>query len=253
MPDCLSIVLAGGQGERLRPLTNERTKPAVPFGGHYRIIDFVLSNLINSGLLRIKVLTQFKADSLLQHLKKGWNLPPMLDQFIDPVPAQMRTGKSWYKGSSDAVFQNLHHIDNTAAQNVCIFGGDHIYRMDVRQALKFHEANNADVTMVAIPQPVSLASSFGVITADNSSRMIDFQEKPKNPESMPNDPSKAYCSTGIYIFKTGVLKESIIKDSEVKNSNHDFGKDIIPSLYKKIKAMVYNLENNKIPGVTEQE
>jgi glucose-1-phosphate adenylyltransferase len=253
MANCLSIVLAGGQGERLRPLTNERAKPAVPFGGHYRIIDFALSNLINSGLTRIKVLTQFKADSLLRHLKHGWYLPPMLDQFIDPVPAQMRTGNSWYKGSADAVFQNLHHIENSNADTVCVFGGDHIYRMDVRQMLDFHEDNGADVTVAAIPQPLSMASSFGIITADERWNMVDFQEKPSKPEPMPGDSSHALCSMGMYIFKAGVLSEALRQDAKNEDSAHDFGKNIIPSLFKRVKVMVYNFFDNKVPGMTPSE
>lgn len=253
MAHCLSIVLAGGQGERLRPLTNERAKPAVPFGGHYRIIDFALSNLINSGLLQIKVLTQFKADSLLRHLKHGWYLPPMLDQFIDPVPAQMRMGDSWYKGSADAVYQNLHHIENAHADTVCIFGGDHIYRMNVRQMMDFHEDNSADVTVAAIPQPLLAASSFGIITADDRWNMVNFQEKPTKPEPMPGDATHALCSMGIYIFKAGILSQVIREDAINEDSAHDFGKNIIPSLFKKVKVMVYNFFENKVPGMTPSE
>lgn len=253
MPNCLSIVLAGGQGERLRPLTNERAKPAVPFGGHYRIIDFVLSNLINSGLHRIIVLTQFKSDSLLRHLKNGWHLPPILDQFIDAVPAQMRTGNSWYKGSADAVFQNLHHIENRNADTVCVFGGDHIYRMDVRHMLAFHNANKADVTVAAIPQPVEVASAFGVITADDSWRMVDFAEKPAHPKPMPGDSTKALCSMGIYIFSADILSETVREDAKRENSEHDFGKNIIPAIFHKVKVMVYNFLDNNIPGMTARE
>jgi len=253
MPNCLSIVLAGGQGERLRPLTNERAKPAVPFGGHYRIVDFVLSNLINSGLLRIIVLTQFKADSLLRHLKHGWYLPPILDQFIDPVPAQMRTGNSWYKGSADAVYQNLHHIENRRADTVCVFGGDHIYRMDVRHMLAFHNANDADVTVAAIPQPIETASAFGVITADDGWRMVDFAEKPSKPKPMPGDQTKSLCSMGIYVFSAQILKEAVVEDAKKEDSDHDFGKNIIPSLFHKSKVMVYNFMDNNISGMTARE
>ncbi len=253
MSNPLSIVLAGGQGERLRPLTNERTKPAVPFGGHYRIIDFVLSNLINSGLLKIKLLTQFKADSLLRHLKQGWYLPAMLDQFIDPVPAQMRTGHSWYKGSADAVFQNLHHIENAKADPVLILSGDQIYRMDMRQMLRFHENQDADITIAATPQPLKIASSFGVIATDENLRMIDFQEKPANPPAMPSHPEYAYCSAGIYIFRTSVLKDAVIADSQNEDSNHDFGKNIIPAIYKNHKIVVYNIDENQVPGINKKE
>lgn len=253
MANCLSIVLAGGQGERLRPLTNERAKPAVPFGGHYRIIDFVLSNLINSGLHRIIVLTQFKSDSLLRHLKLGWHLPDILDQFIDAVPAQMRTGDSWYKGSADAVYQNLHHIENRRADTVCVFGGDHIYRMNVRHMLEFHHSHNADVTVAALPQPIEIASSFGIITADDSWRMVDFEEKPSKPKPMPGNPTKSLCSMGIYVFSSQMLKDAVIEDAKKEDSAHDFGKNIIPALFKKAKVMVYNYMDNNLPGITERE
>ena len=253
MKSIISIVLAGGQGERLRPLTNDRAKPAVPFGGHYRIIDFVLSNLVNSGLLRTIVLTQFKSDSLLRHLKKGWFLPPLLDQFVDAVPAQMRTGNHWYKGSADAVFQNLHHIRNHKADTVCVFGGDHIYRMNVQHMLKFHFDSNADATVACIPCPISEAHQFGIVTADESWRITDFKEKPQHPEPMPGDDGKSLCSMGIYIFKTDVLAEAVARDAENAGSVHDFGKSIIPAIYRSVKVMAYNFFDNPVPGQTEQE
>ena len=253
MKSIISIVLAGGQGERLRPLTNDRAKPAVPFGGHYRIIDFVLSNLVNSGLLRIIVLTQFKSDSLLRHLKRGWFLPPLLDQFVDAVPAQMRTGNHWYKGSADAVFQNLHHISNHNADTVCIFGGDHIYRMNVQHMLKFHFDANADATVACIPCPLAEAHQFGIVSADNSWRITEFREKPKDPQAMPGDGSRALCSMGIYAFKSDVLAEAISRDAERSNSAHDFGKDIIPSIFRDRKVMAYNFFDNPVSGQTETE
>lgn len=253
MKSILSIVLAGGQGERLRPLTNERAKPAVPFGGHYRIIDFVLSNLVNSGLLRILVLTQFKSDSLLRHLKKGWNLPHILDQFIDAVPAQMRMGEHWYKGSADAVYQNLHHVENARADTVCVFGGDHIYRMNVRHMLDFHFSNNADATVAVIPCPIAEASGFGVVGADDAWRITDFAEKPANPKPMPGDPNRALCSMGIYAFKADVLAAAVSEDAARKNSAHDFGKDIIPAIFHSKKIMAYNFFDNPVPGATEKE
>lgn len=253
MKSIISIVLAGGQGERLRPLTNDRAKPAVPFGGHYRIVDFVLSNLVNSGLLRIIVLTQFKSDSLLRHLKRGWFLPPLLDQFIDAVPAQMRTGNHWYKGSADAVHQNLHHIYNHNADTVCIFGGDHIYRMNVQHMLKFHFDTDADVTVGVIPCPLAEAHQFGIVTADQSWRMVDFKEKPEHPSPMPTDATQALCSMGIYVFKTDVLAESITHDAERHDSAHDFGKSIIPALFREKKVMAYNFYDNPVPGQTEEE
>ncbi len=254
MKPVLSIVLAGGQGERLRPLTDERAKPAVPFGGHYRIIDFVLSNIVNSGLFRILVLTQFKADSLLRHLKRGWHLPALLDHFIDAVPAQMRVGKHWYKGSADAVFQNLHHIFNSGPENVCIFGGDHIYRMNCLHFIEFHESTDADVTIAVIPQPTKEARSFGVISCDSSWRVTDFKEKPKEPEAMPGNSKMSLCSMGIYIFKVETLIDAVRRDSDDDGSAHDFGKDIIPSLLKKkMKIMAYNFAENPVPGANPQE
>jgi glucose-1-phosphate adenylyltransferase len=253
MKSVLSIVLAGGQGERLRPLTDERAKPAVPFGGHYRIIDFVLSNIINSDLYQILVLTQFKSDSLLRHMKRGWYLPPLLDQFIDAVPAQMRTGHHWYKGSADAVFQNLHHIHNARAETVCIFGGDHIYRMDVRHMLDFHNSNGADATIAVIPCPRKEAHYFGIVKADKRWKVVDFLEKPKDPPPMPGSRSKSLCSMGIYIFNADVLCDAVTEDSKNKKSVHDFGKNIIPSIFKKKRVMAYNFMDNPVPGMTEQE
>lgn len=253
MKPVLSIVLAGGQGERLRPLTDERAKPAVPFGGHYRIIDFVLSNIVNSGIFRILVLTQFKADSLLRHLKKGWHLPALLDQFIDAVPAQMRIGKHWYKGSADAVFQNLHHIFNSGPENVLIFGGDHIYRMNCLHFIEFHEKTDADITIAVVPQPLKEARSFGIIACDKNWQVIDFKEKPKDPPAMPGNPKMSLCSMGIYIFKTEVLVEAVRRDAENESSAHDFGKDIIPALFKNKKVMAYNFAENPVPGANPQE
>jgi len=253
MKPVLSIVLAGGQGERLMPLTGDRAKPAVPFGGHYRIIDFVLSNIINSGLFRILVLTQFKADSLLQHLKRGWHLPALLDQFIDAVPAQMRTGKNWYMGSADAVYQNLHHIYNSGAENVCIFGGDHIYRMNVLHFIDFHEKTEADVSVSVIPYPRKEAQGFGIVEAGADWRMVDFKEKPKDPPPMPGDPTMSLCSMGIYIFRTEVLIDAIKRDAKDKASSHDFGRDVLPSLFKGKRVMAYNFAENPVPGATMQE
>lgn len=253
MKSVLSIVLAGGQGERLRPLTDERAKPAVPFGGHYRIIDFVLSNLINSDLNRILVLTQFKSDSLLRHMKRGWYLPPLLDQFIDAVPAQMRTGHHWYKGSADAVFQNLHHVQNAGADTVCVLGGDHIYRMNVRHMLDYHQSTDADLTVAVIPCPRAEAHGFGITKVDRKWRVVDFIEKPKDPPPMPGDRKSSLCSMGIYVFKADVLEDIVAKDAKKDGSTHDFGKDILPAMFKKNKVMAYNFAQNPVPGTTEQE
>jgi glucose-1-phosphate adenylyltransferase len=253
MSDTLAFILAGGEGTRLLPLTRDRAKPAVPFGGRYRIVDFVLSNLVNSGVLKIKVLTQFKSESLNRHLKKGWFINPILDQYIDPVPAQMRTGKSWYLGSADAVYQNLNLIDDSSANTICVFGSDHIYRMDIRQMIGFHKENDADMTVAAIPFPIKEASSFGVIGIDKTWRMINFNEKPTEPFPVPGDKTRALISMGIYIFKRDFLVDAITKDHNDKGSNHDFGKNIIPATYKKSKIMVYDFSGNEFPGMTESE
>ncbi|PIR17630.1 MAG: glucose-1-phosphate adenylyltransferase [Deltaproteobacteria bacterium CG11_big_fil_rev_8_21_14_0_20_49_13] len=253
MPNVIAFVLAGGEGTRLRPLTQDRAKPAVPFGGRYRIIDFVLSNLVNSGIYKIKVLTQFKSESLNRHLKKGWFISPILDQYIDPVPAQMRTGNTWYQGSADAVFQNMNILNDSHADTVGIFGADHVYRMDIRQMLKVHQKNDADVTVAAIPYNIKEAHSFGIIGVDKHWRMIDFKEKPKRPMPIPGDKSKALVSMGIYIFNAEFLKKAIIKDAANKKSSHDFGKSIIPSVYKKARVMVYDFSRNAYPGMTKDE
>ena len=253
MLNILAFVLAGGEGARLLPLTQERAKPAVPFGGHFRIIDFVLSNLVNSGILRVKVLTQFKSESLNRHLKKGWMLSSVLDHYIDPVPAQMRTGKSWYKGSADAVYQNLNIIHDVRPDITCVFGSDHIYRMDVRQMIDFHRRSNADATVSAIPFPIKEASAFGIIGVDKSWRMKNFAEKPKRPFPIPGRKEMALVSMGIYIFKTAVLEQMIGADAKLSGSAHDFGRNIIPALYKKGRVMVYDFSKNTFPGMTPAE
>ena len=187
-PNVLGMVMAGGEGSRLHPLTNERAKPAVYFGGKYRIIDFVLNNFLNSGIFKIKVLTQFKSDSLIKHLMSGWNLNRMLGQYIDPVPAQMRTGKNWYMGTADAVFQNMNLIEDENPDYLAVFGADHIYKMDISQMLDFHRHVGAVATVSAIQKPIEEAMAFGVIEVDNSGRMIGFEEKPKNPKPIPDKP-----------------------------------------------------------------
>ncbi len=246
------MILAGGQGERLRPLTDDRTKPAVPFGGRYRIVDFVLSNFINSKILRIKILTQFKSDSLNRHLARGWQLAPQLGFYIDPVPAQMRTGKVWYRGTADAIYQNLNLIRDENPSQVCVFGGDHIYRMDIRQMVHFHEKKDADLTIAAIPKPISIASQFGVIEVNKEWRITGFQEKPKNPTPMPGRPDMALVSMGNYIFKREKLVGWLEEDAS-NDSSHDFGKDIIPSKVKSDKLYVYDFSQNNVPGQEKKE
>lgn len=249
----LAMVMAGGEGSRLHPLTQERAKPAVYFGGKYRIIDFVLNNFINSGIFKIKVLTQFKSDSLIKHLTAGWNLNRMLGQYIDPVPAQMRTGKKWYQGTADAIFQNINLIEDENPDYVAVFGADHIYKMDISQMLDYHRQTGAVATVAAIPRPISEASSFGIIEVDPSGRMIGFEEKPKNPKPMPGDPSKVLVSMGNYIFNRKFLVRELFHDASVAASSHDFGRDVIPTIYNDYPIYVYDFSNNRIPGETQEQ
>ena len=243
----LAMILAGGEGRRLAPLTQERAKPAVPFGGRYRIIDFVLSNFANSGVLRMKVLTQYKSDSLNTHISRGWRLSHMLGQFVESVPAQQRTGPEWYRGSADAIYQNLNLVTDEEPQFVFVFGADHINRMDVQQMLDFHVAQKADCTVAAIPVPIEEASAFGIITADETGRMIDFQEKPRHPKPMIGNPRAALVSMGNYLFTTEALVREIVKDAG-QDGAHDFGKSIIAEMHKRTKVAVYDFATNSVPG-----
>src|SRR5215471_20112535 len=198
----LTMVLAGGEGKRMGPLTLDRAKPAVPFGGRYRVIDIILSNFVNSGLFRIKVLTQYKSASLEEHIARGWRLSAMLDNFIETIPAQQRTGKSWFRGSADAVYQTQHVITDEGPDHVCIFGGDHIFKMDIRQMLVHHLNKNADLTVAAIPVPRAEARAFGVIQCDDDGRIVAFHEKSPDPPAMPGHPDLSLASMGNYVFKT---------------------------------------------------
>ncbi len=251
----LVMILAGGEGKRLFPLTRDRAKPAVPFGGRYRIIDFVINNFINSGFYKIKILTQYKSDSLNQHIARSWPVSSILGQYIDLVPAQMRTDGNWYKGTADAVFQNLTHINDENPPQVCVFGGDHIYRMDVSQMMRFHKSNNADLTISAIPIPISEASEFGIIEVDENWRLTGFQEKPQTtPKSIPNRPDMCLASMGNYIFNRTELVNEVIEDSKDENSAHDFGKNIIPKMLKEGKRVyVYDFSKNEYEGMSESE
>ncbi len=245
----LVMILAGGEGKRLAPLTSDRAKPAVPFGGRYRIIDIVLSNFVNSGLTRIKVLTQYKSASLEEHIARVWRLSPILDQFIEAIPAQQRTGLSWYKGSADAVYQCQHVITDERPQHVAIFGGDHIYKMDVRQMLDHHLAQNAAVTVAAIPVPKAEAREFGVIEADETGRIVGFHEKVKNPPEMPGRPGMCLASMGNYVFRAEVLMREIERDAAVEGGKHDFGHDILPRMVNDGQdVFVYDFANNTVPG-----
>ncbi len=250
----LGMILAGGEGKRLFPLTAERAKPAVPFGGKYRIIDFVLSNFINSGIYSIFVLTQFKSQSLTEHIQEAFQFGTLLpNHFILPVPAQMRTGDSWYRGTADAIHQNLNLIEDRDFDLVCVFGADHIYKMDIRQMVSFHKRNQAKITVSAIPVPLSKATEFGVIQVDEKGRIIGFQEKPKDPIPIPGRPDMAYASMGNYIFDKKFLVEVLHKDAESEQSSHDFGKDILPTLYKDHPLYAYDFAQNRVPGITGEE
>ncbi|MDX2153507.1 MAG: glucose-1-phosphate adenylyltransferase [Bryobacteraceae bacterium] len=246
----LAFVLAGGKGTRLYPLTKERAKPAVPFGGRYRIIDFVLSNLVNSGIYSIYVLIQFKSQSLLQHLSEGWDFGGMLKHnFIIPVPAQMRSpGETWYRGTADAIFQNINLIEQADPHMVVIFGADHIYRMNIRQMVEFHQQRRADVSIAAIPVERRWAKEFGVIETAPDGRVLDFHEKKADAPTMPSDPERVYASMGNYIFSTNVLLKELYEDAVDENSSHDFGRDILPKIIHKSEMFAYDFQTNRIPG-----
>lgn len=246
----VTFVLAGGRGNRLFPLTQERAKPAIPFGGKYRIIDFVLSNLINSGLYSIYVLVQFKSQSLLRHLRDGWQFGGLLkDQFITPVPAQMRSAdETWYSGTADAIFQNLNLIDDLDEHLVAIFGADHIYRMNVRDMIDFHERMNADVTVAAIPVSAHLSSEFGVIEAAVDGAILDFHEKKAEAPTIPGEPHRVYASMGNYIFSARTLLQELAADALREGSTHDFGRDILPALLGRAAMYAYDYQANSIPG-----
>ena len=245
-----AFVLAGGRGNRLFPLTQERAKPAVPFGGKYRIVDFVLSNLINSGLYSIYVLVQFKSQSLLRHLRDGWQFGGLLqDQFIIPVPAQMRSAdETWYSGTADAIHQNLNLIDDLDGHLVAIFGADHIYRMNVRDMVDFHEQMHADVSVAAIPVSAHLASEFGVIEAAPDGSIVAFHEKNSEAPTIPGEPHRVYASMGNYIFSARILLRALEADALRKDSKHDFGHDILPALLGNVAMYAYDYQVNVIPG-----
>lgn len=253
--DALVMILAGGEGKRLYPLTKDRAKPAVPFGGRYRIIDFVLNNFINSGFFKIKVLTQYKSDSLNKHITRGWALSPFLNQYVDLAPAQMRTGSEWYRGTADAIYQNVFHITDEDPDYVCIFGGDHIYKMDVSQMLDYHKEKKADLTISAIPIPIEEAHEFGIIEVDEDWKLTNFVEKPKTaPKSIPGNPNMCLASMGNYIFNKDSLLKALEEDEKIQSSNHDFGKNVIPMMLNEGKRIyVYNFNENVFPGMSDRE
>jgi glucose-1-phosphate adenylyltransferase len=246
----LVMIMAGGQGSRLTPLTQERAKPAVHFAGKYRIIDFVLNNCINSGLYKIKVLTQFKSDSLNKHISTTWNLNHSIGQYVDLVPAQMRLNEKWYQGTADAIYQNLNLITDEKPDLVAIFGGDHIYKMDINQMIDVHMNKAALATVAAIPVPIEEAYEFGIIEVDSDGRMIGFEEKPEKPKEMPGRPGYCLASMGNYIFNSKFLVRELKNDS-TGSTSHDFGKDIIPKIYDHYPVYVYDFTTNRIKGEGE--
>jgi len=249
----LVMILAGGEGKRLYPLTLDRAKPAVPFGGRYRIIDIVLSNFVNSGLARIKVLTQYKSASLEEHIARVWRLSPMLDQFIEAIPAQQRTGLSWFKGSADAVYQCQHVITDERPDIVAIFGGDHVYKMDVRQMITAHVQRNAAATVAAIPVPKKEAIDFGVLEIDDRGRIVAFHEKVKDPPTMPGSSDLCLASMGNYVFRKEDLIRELNRDAAVETSKHDFGHDILPRMVADGQdVFVYDFAKNVVPGEEER-
>jgi glucose-1-phosphate adenylyltransferase len=245
----LAFVLAGGKGTRLYPLTKERAKPAVPFGGKYRIVDFVLSNLINSGIYSTYVLLQFKSQSLLQHLRDGWQFAGLLkSQFIIPVPAQMRTAETWYQGTADAIYQNINLIEQADPNAIVIFGADHVYRMNIREMIEFHERKRAAVTVAAIPVAKKLAGEFGVIETAPDGSIVAFHEKNPDAPALPADPERVYASMGNYVFSTRTLLQELHNDAANEHSTHDFGRDILPSLIGRAPMFAYDFQTNTIPG-----
>ena len=248
----IAFVMAGGEGSRLQPLTSQRSKPSVPFGARYRIIDFALSNLINSGIRTIYLLVQYKSQSLIEHVRKAWSLSPLLqDQFVTVVPPQMREGAHWFQGTADAVYQNMGLIEAHAPDLVAVFGADHIYRMDVRQMIEFHRQREADVSVSALPVPLGEASSFGVMATSPQGRIMEFQEKPKHPSPMPGNPDYAFASMGNYLFKTDVLMEGLRMGRH--RGETDFGQHVLPSLMHSHGLYAYDFSTNRVPGTKPYE
>jgi len=246
--DTLALVLAGGQGERLYPLTRDRSKPAVPFGGLYRIIDFTLSNCLNSGLRKIFVFTQYKSGSLDRHLKLGWDplFSAELDEWLYTVPPQLRVGQRWYAGTADAVYQNVYLLQQERPRLVLVLSGDHVYKMDYRKLLEFHESRNATATIGAVEVPREQASSFGVVEVDDLGRILAFHEKPKDPRPIPGKPDRCLVNMGIYCFDTETLVRAVTNDAK-QDSRHDFGHDVLPGLVREGKLFAYSFvdENHK--------
>jgi glucose-1-phosphate adenylyltransferase len=252
-PNVLGIVLAGGEGKRLWPLTADRAKPAVPFGGNYRLIDFVLSNLVNAGYHRLCVLTQYKSHSLDRHISTTWRLSSVLGQYITPVPAQQRLGPRWYTGSADAIYQSLNLVYDEQPDYIVVFGADHVYRMDPSQMVEQHVATGAGVTVAGIRVPRLSASAFGCIEADAAGRITAFLEKPLNPPAVADDPEVTFASMGNYVFSADVLLDALAADAAESDSDHDMGGDIIPMLVRRGEAAVYDFADNVVPGATDRD
>jgi glucose-1-phosphate adenylyltransferase len=252
-PKVFGMVLAGGEGKRLWPLTRDRAKPAVPFGGNYRLIDFALSNLVNGRYLRLAVLTQYKSHSLDRHIAQTWRMSSLFNNYVMSVPAQMRLGRRWFEGSADAIYQNLNLIGDEAPDYICVFGADHIYRMDPEQMVDAHIESGAGVTVAAIRVPRSEASRFGVLVPGSSQRIVKFEEKPSQAPGLPDNPNQVYASMGNYVFNTRTLVEAVREDAENKDSAHDMGGNIITGLVNSGMAAVYDFEKNHVPGTTERD
>jgi glucose-1-phosphate adenylyltransferase len=250
----LGIVLAGGAGRRLAPLTADRAKPAVPFGGLYRLVDFALSNLVNAGCLRICVLTQYKSHSLDRHITTAWRMSALLGNYVTPVPAQQRLGPQWYTGSADAIYQSLNLIFDERPDLVVVFGADHVYRMDPRQMIDQHVRGGAGCTVAAIRVPRMDATEFGVIrAAKDGHRIEEFLEKPADPPGLPDSPDEAYASMGNYVFDANVLVDALRKDAVGAESKHDMGGDLVPTMVANGLAQVYDFATNQVPGATERD
>ena len=246
MRNLLTFILAGGKGERLLPLTKDRAKPAVPFGGIYRIIDFTLSNCINSGIRKVHVLTQYKSISLHRHLRMGWSIfTGELGEYIDIIPAQQRTGEHWYRGTADAIYQNIYSIEQEQPELVLVLAGDHVYKMNYADMVAFHQTQRAAVTVGVVEMERERAKGFGIVEVDAEGRIVGFEEKPEQPKTIPGNPARCYVSMGIYLFDRVLLEHALVGDAERTESHHDFGRDVIPAAAKNVRVMAYNFKDEQ--------